>query len=108
MADSKFQIFNGTDGMYYFHLRASNGEVILSSEGYSSRQSSLTGIASVKTNAPIRDRYQSSVSSDWQYYFILKAPNGETIGKSQMYTTATARDSGIAAVMNAAPKAIVE
>lgn len=49
----KFEIFKGTNGNYYFRLKASNGEIIAQSEGYSSKQGAQDGIASVKKNAPI-------------------------------------------------------
>jgi uncharacterized protein len=49
----KFEIFKGTNGKYYFRLKASNGEIIAQSEGYSSKQGAQDGIASVKKNAPI-------------------------------------------------------
>lgn len=49
----KFEIFKGTNGKYYFRLKAGNGEVIAQSEGYSSKQAAQDGIASVKKNAPI-------------------------------------------------------
>lgn len=49
----KFEIFKGTNGNYYFRLKASNGEIIAHSEGYSTKQGAQDGIASVKKNAPI-------------------------------------------------------
>lgn len=49
----KFEIFKGTNGKYYFRLKAGNGEIIAQSEGYSSKQAAQDGIASVKKNAPI-------------------------------------------------------
>ena len=38
-----------------FNLKAGNGEVIATSEGYKSKASCLNGIASVKKNAPDAD-----------------------------------------------------
>ena len=54
----KFEIFKGTNGNYYFRLKASNGEIIAQSEGYSSKQGAQDGIASVKKNAPIAKNAQ--------------------------------------------------
>jgi hypothetical protein len=48
----KFEIFKGTNDKYYFRLKASNGEIIAQSEGYSSKQGAQDGVASVKKNAP--------------------------------------------------------
>jgi uncharacterized protein YegP (UPF0339 family) len=40
------------DGMWYFHLKAPNGEVIVDSEGYTTKDNCVFGIESVKKNAP--------------------------------------------------------
>jgi uncharacterized protein YegP (UPF0339 family) len=48
----KFEIFKDKRGEYRFHLKASNGEVIASSEGYKTKASAENGIKSVQTNAP--------------------------------------------------------
>lgn len=48
----KFELFEGTDGQWYFNLLAGNGEVIATSEGYRSKQMAERGIMSVRRNAP--------------------------------------------------------
>lgn len=92
---------------FYFVLRAVNVEVILKSELYTSKQGCTAGIASVKTNAPIDSRYERRTSKNNEPYFVLKASNGEIIGTSEMYSSAAARDNGIAAVKRDAPGAEV-
>jgi uncharacterized protein len=47
----KFEIFKDKGGEYRFNLKASNGQVIASSEGYSAKASAVAGIESVKANA---------------------------------------------------------
>lgn len=49
---SKFEIFKGDNGRYYFHLKAENGEIIATSQGYTSKQGAEAGIASVRRCAP--------------------------------------------------------
>jgi uncharacterized protein YegP (UPF0339 family) len=44
----KYQVFTDKAGEFRFNLSASNGEVIASSEGYSSKESCLDGIKSVQ------------------------------------------------------------
>jgi hypothetical protein len=51
--ESKFVIFKDTAGQYRFRLVAPNGEIIAASEGYSTKQACLDGIASVRKYAPI-------------------------------------------------------
>lgn len=47
-----FELYTDKSGEYRFRLKSSNGEVIASSEGYSSRASAQNGIESVRRNAP--------------------------------------------------------
>lgn len=44
----KFEIFKGKDAQYYFRLKAANGEIVCSSEGYVSKQACQKGIALIK------------------------------------------------------------
>lgn len=56
MTNPKFQIFKGKDNQFYFRLRAANGEIICSSEGYTTLQSCQHGIEVIKkiaTDSPI-------------------------------------------------------
>jgi uncharacterized protein YegP (UPF0339 family) len=45
------------------------------------------GIASVKKHSPYDENYDRKKSTNEQYYFNLKASNGEVIGTSETYTT---------------------
>ncbi len=102
---AKYEIFLGTDRQYYFRLKAPNGEKILASEGYTTKANCQNGIQSVKTNSPYDANYKKLTSINSQYYFTLHASNGQVIGKSEMYTSAQARDGGITAVKAYGPSA---
>ncbi|MEQ8423199.1 MAG: YegP family protein, partial [Cyclobacteriaceae bacterium] len=93
---------------YRYRLRARNGEIILHGEGYTSKQSCLTGIDSVKRNSPHDERYERKTAVNGQYYFVLKASNGEPVGVSETYTTTSARENGVATVKRTAPTAPIE
>ena len=100
-----FQI-SRTSGQYWYHLRADNGEIVQSGEGYISKASCENGIQSVKANCQPQ-RFDSFFNAG-QYGFNHVATNGEIIGRSEKYTTAQARDHGIQAVMSEAPEATVQ
>ena len=51
----KFATKEGKDGQTYFNLTATNGEIILSSEGYTAKSGAINGIESVQKNAPIAE-----------------------------------------------------
>ena len=108
MKNPKFQIFAGNNDQFYFRLRAVNGEIVLTSEGYSTKQGCQNGIASVKKNVLQDQQYKRKESKDGQFYFVLVAINGKTIGISEMYSSKQSRDKGIAVVKEAAPEAEIE
>lgn len=96
----KFEIKTGKSGKFSFNLKASNGQVILSSETYETRKSAEAGIASVRKNAGNDARFERKTAKDGSPYFVLKAANGEIIGKSEMYKSKASMESGIKSVRN--------
>ena len=106
---AKFEITTRKNGEFQFNLKASNGEVILTSEGYTTKAACLNGAESVKKNAVEEKRFEKLVAKNGKPYFTLKATNGQVIGQSQIYASERNRDNGIASVMKNAPIAeIVE
>ena len=47
----KFELYQDKAGEYRFRLKAGNGEVIATGQGYASKSGALNGIDSVKRNA---------------------------------------------------------
>ncbi len=101
----KFEIKAGKTGKFRFNLKASNGQIILTSEAYESRSAATKGITSVKKNAANDKRFERKTAKDGSAYFVMKAANGEPIGKSEMYTTVRSMENGIASVGRNAPDA---
>lgn len=48
----KFEVYQDKAGEYRFRLKATNGQVIATGEGYKAKASCLNGIESIKKNAP--------------------------------------------------------
>ncbi len=82
-----FKTFRGLDGQYYFNLTAGNGEIMLQSEGYTSKQSALKGIESVRKNGAVATSYEINPASNGEYFFDVKAGNHEIIGHGETYKT---------------------
>ena len=104
----KFVIEKRKDGEYQFNLKAGNGQIILTSEGYVNKSGCKNGIQSVKTHAPHDSYYERKTSKNGKYYFTLKARNGEVIGVSEMYEGSSGMENGIESVKNNAPSATIE
>ena len=103
----KFIVTIRKNGEFQFNLKATNGQVILTSEGYTTKAACLNGIESVKKNAQVEERFETKVAKNGKPYFNLKATNGQVIGASQMYANETNMKQGIASVMRNAPEAPV-
>jgi uncharacterized protein YegP (UPF0339 family) len=119
---SKFVIREVPSGIK-FDLKATNGQVIATSEVYESKTACENGIESVRKNAPIAnledqtvENYETATNPKFEMYedkggeyrFRLKARNGQIIATSEGYTTKAACENGIASVRKNAPEADVE
>lgn len=103
----KFVCSKTKDGQEYFVLKASNGQTILQSERYKSKKSCANGIESVRKNSQDENRFECRTAKDGRTYFVLKAANGQEIGRSQMYKSNSGCKNGMASVATNAPDAAV-
>lgn len=103
----KFVITTRKNGEFQFNLKATNGQTILSSEGYTTKAACLNGVESVKKNGPVEARYETKTAANGKFHFNLKATNGQVIGSSQMYASERTMKNGIASVMKNAPESPV-
>ena len=104
----KFEIYKDRLGKFRFRLKASNGEVILASQGYKAKASCKNGIASVKKNSKAKKNFEVKESKNGKYMFNLRAKNSQVIGTSEMYNTNAACGNGIKSVMKNASGAKIE
>jgi uncharacterized protein YegP (UPF0339 family) len=94
-----FHLNSSATGKFSFSLKAGNHEVILTSQIYANKADALAGIESVRKNAPAAARYERKTAKDKSAYFVLLAENGKTLGRSEMYSSTSAMENGIASVM---------
>lgn len=104
----KFELKKASKGQFMFNLKAANGQVILTSELYTGKSGAENGIESTRRNAPDDANYERRTSTGGQPYFVLKAANGQVIGRSEMYSAAAAMEKGIESVKSNAPTAVLD
>ena len=115
----KFVIRNVASGIK-FDLKATNGQVIATSEVYTTEAACHNGIESVKKNAPVAnmedqtvENFEKATHPKFEMYedkagefrFRLKARNGEIIATSEGYKTKASCENGIESVKKNAPEA---
>jgi len=103
-----FVISKRKNSEFQFVLKAGNGQVILASEGYTTKAACDNGIESVRKNSQVDARFDRLEAKNGKPYFNLKATNGQIIGTSEMYESVAARENGIASVAKNAPDADVK
>ena len=104
-----FEVFKSEkSGKYYFNLKAGNGQIILSSQGYADMSGAKNGIESVIKNSADDSKFDRLTASNGKFHFNLKAANGQIVGSSQMYASEAGMENGIASVRKNAPGAEVK
>ncbi len=104
---ARYELKKIASGKFLFNLKAANGQVILTSQAYEDKGGAMNGIESVRRNANSATNFDRKVATNGQPFFTLKAGNSEVIGKSELYSSASAMNNGIASVMRNAPEAII-
>lgn len=105
-----------------FDLKAGNGEVIATSEVYSSEDACRNGIASVQKNAPVaavedqtvegyaeqkHPKFEVYTDKAGEFRFRLKATNGQIIAVGEGYKAKASCLNGIESVKKNAPDAAI-
>ena len=108
----KFVIRNTNTGVK-FDLKAGNGEVIATSEVYTTLDACKNGIASVEKNAPVAGvenqtvegyeavkcpKFEIFKDKAGEFRFRLKATNGQVIATSEGYKTLASCENGVESV----------
>jgi uncharacterized protein YegP (UPF0339 family) len=83
---------------FRFNVHAKNGEIVLSSESYTTKAAAWNGAFAVQAAAANAAAFTVKASTDNRFYFTLTADNGQIVGVSQMYTTKAAAQAGITSV----------
>ena len=119
---SKFVVKEVASGVK-FDLKATNGQVIATSEVYETKAACLKGVESVKKNAPVakvedqtvegyavvaHPKFELFADKAGEFRFRLKATNGKIIAVSENYATKAACENGIDSVKKNAAVAEVE
>ena len=105
---ARFEITTRKNGEFQFNLKAANSQTILSSEGYTTKSACLNGVESVRKNSAREGAFEIREAKNGQPYFVLKATNGQIIGQSEMYASASGMNNGIESVRKNAPVAEID
>jgi len=101
---ARAQIEAGASNQFRFNIFAANGQIVLSSESYTTEAAAWNGAFAVQDAAANDASFTIKTATDGRFYFTLTADNGQVVGVSQMYTTKAAAQSGITSVKSTLAK----
>ncbi len=87
-----------SDAGFRFNLHARNGEIVLSSENYTTQAAAWNGAFAIQDAAALEGSFEVKTSLDNRFYFTLTAANGQVVGVSQLYTSRQSAEAGVASV----------
>ena len=116
-------VVKATKTGFVFNLKAGNGEIIATSEVYTTEAACMKGIESVRKNAAdakledqtaaevvavTNPKFEVYTDKAGEFRFRLKARNGEVIAASEGYKAKASCLNGVESVRKNAPDAAVE
>ncbi|MCH9696292.1 MAG: YegP family protein [Gammaproteobacteria bacterium] len=104
----KFEVYKDKAGEFRFRLKAANGQNILSSEGYSAKKSCMNGIESVQKNSQNPDRFTKKTTAGGKFRFNVTSTNGQVVGTSQSYASASGCNNGMKSVTECSKGATID
>lgn len=96
-----FDLWKSTDGQFRFHLAAATGDILATSEGYTTRTNALNGLLSVLAHGGAASSYQVKTAANGRAYFNLVATNGQIIATGGSHATTAQADADVAATVQA-------
>lgn len=95
---ARVDVLVGESGQYRFNVVAKNGQIVLSSEQYTSEEGAYNGAFAVQAAASKASAFTVLENSAEGYYFTVTADNGQIIGVSQQYTTKASAQAAVSSV----------
>jgi hypothetical protein len=103
-----YDLLQAVDGAWYFNLVAENGEIIGTSQMYSTKSNANRALKATREIFAKVNRLEAAETGgaafnvfkglDGKYYFNLQAANGEIVLASQSYTTKSSAKKGVASI----------
>ncbi|MCX5747783.1 MAG: YegP family protein [Proteobacteria bacterium] len=92
-------------GQFHFNMFAKNGQIVVSSESYTTEAAAYNGAFAVQAEGQAASAYTVKANAAGTgFYFTVKANNGQIIGTSQQYTTRASAETAVTATMTLMPQ----
>lgn len=103
----QFIISENEKGEFLFNFKDGNGDTVLTSEIYTSKDYCKNGIQCAKNNSLLKSRYEKKTISDEHFQFYLRSSIGNIVGTSPIYISQARMESVINYMINVAEDSAV-
>ena len=94
----KYELKKSESGKFHFNLKAGNHEIILTSAMYETKGEAEAALETVRQRGGNPGNFERKLSSDKEPFFVLFNETGNSLGKSEMYSSEKAMENGIESV----------
>ena len=106
-AGARTEVSVGETGKFHFNFFAKNGQIVLSSESYTTEEAAFNGAFAVQKEGQNATSYTVKQSASGSFFFTVTALNGQVIGVSQQYTTKQSAQDATVALQKLLPSIVV-
>lgn len=100
---ARTEVAQGDTGKFHFNFFAKNGQIVLSSQSYTTEQAAYNGAFAVQQDGVNAAAYTIKANVSGGFFFTVTALNGQVIGVSQQYTTKQSAQDGAVALQKLLP-----
>ncbi|MDB4958609.1 MAG: hypothetical protein JWO36_6178 [Myxococcales bacterium] len=97
---ARVEVGPGAGGKLHYNVFAANGQIVLSSETYTTEAAAWNGAFAAQDVVAGAGTFTIKTATDGSFYFTATSTNGQVVGMSQMYTTKAGAQAGIVSVSN--------
>ena len=95
---ARVEVLESESGNFRFNFFARNGQIVVSSESYTSEAAAYNGAFAVQAEGATDAAYVVKENASGGFYFTVTALNGQVVGMSQQYTTRQSAQDAATAV----------
>lgn len=107
MGIPRFEVAHGPTNQIQYKLFDAEGKVVVTSDGFPSKDACFKAIQSIKENARVGQRWEMK-SVDGKFFFVLKSPSHSVLAKGGPYGTVEEREKVTTIVRNAVEAAVMD
>lgn len=90
-----FRVTPLTDGYYQFHLFSGRGEMLLTSQEFSDRETAEQAIQDVRVGSLMSQQIAKAKTPGGDFFFLVKDPGGEVIARSELFGNEMSFDNAL-------------